>query len=95
MPDWISVLGVAMGSAWVSGINLYAAVVTLGLLERFGFAHLPGGYSSLTLLVQPVVAGASGWLLLGEPMQPVSLAGAALILAGVAWSATRLDRGKV
>ena len=42
MPDWISVLGVAMGSAWVSGINLYAAVVTLGLLERFGFAHLPG-----------------------------------------------------
>ena len=42
MPDWIGVLGVAMGSAWVSGINLYAAVVTLGLLERFGFAHLPG-----------------------------------------------------
>lgn len=42
MPDWISVLGVAMGSAWVSGINLYAAVVTLGLLEHFGFAHLPG-----------------------------------------------------
>jgi hypothetical protein len=42
MPDWTSVLGVAMGSAWVSGINLYAAVVTLGLLERFGYAHLPG-----------------------------------------------------
>jgi hypothetical protein len=42
MPDWISILGVAMGSAWVSGINLYAAVVTLGLLEHFGLAHLPG-----------------------------------------------------
>ena len=32
----------AMGSAWLSGINLYATVVTLGLLEHFGFAHLPG-----------------------------------------------------
>ena len=42
MPDWVSVLGVAMGSAWVSGINLYAAVATLGLLEHFGIAHLPG-----------------------------------------------------
>jgi hypothetical protein len=42
MPDWVSTLGAAMGSAWVSGINLYAAVATLGLLERFGFAHLPG-----------------------------------------------------
>jgi hypothetical protein len=42
MPDWVSTLGAAAGSAWVSGINLYAAVATLGLLERFGFAHLPG-----------------------------------------------------
>ena len=42
MPDWVSVLGVAMGSAWVSGINLYASVATLGLLEHFGIAHLPG-----------------------------------------------------
>jgi Domain of unknown function (DUF4126) len=42
MPDWVSVLGVAMGSAWVSGINLYAAIATLGLLEHFGIAHLPG-----------------------------------------------------
>ncbi|MGP8245649.1 MAG: DUF4126 domain-containing protein [Bryobacteraceae bacterium] len=42
MPDWISTLGVAMGSAWVSGINLYAAIAMLGLLEHFGLAHLPG-----------------------------------------------------
>ena len=38
----LSTLGVAMGSAWLSGINLYATVLTLGLLQRFGFAHLPG-----------------------------------------------------
>jgi hypothetical protein len=47
MPDWISTLGVAMGSAWLSGINLYAAVATLGLLQRFGFAHLPGNLGLL------------------------------------------------
>ena len=42
MTHWADTLGVAMGSAWLSGINLYAAVGTLGLLEHFGLAHLPG-----------------------------------------------------
>jgi hypothetical protein len=32
----------AMGSAWMSGVNLYATVVTLGLLQRFGLVTLPG-----------------------------------------------------
>jgi uncharacterized membrane protein len=31
-----------MGSAWLSGINLYASVLTLGLLERYHVVHLPG-----------------------------------------------------
>ena len=31
-----------MGAAWLSGVKLYASVLTLGLLQRFGFAHLPG-----------------------------------------------------
>ena len=48
MPDWVSVLGVAMGSAWLSGINLYASVATLGLLEHFGFAQLPGSLGFLS-----------------------------------------------
>lgn len=37
-----------MGSAWVSGINLYAAVATLGLLGRFAGLRLPGELSILT-----------------------------------------------
>ncbi|HEX4232567.1 MAG TPA: DUF4126 domain-containing protein [Bryobacteraceae bacterium] len=46
----LSTLGFAMGSAWLSGINLYATVLTLGLLQRFNLAHLPGdlGYLSHT-----------------------------------------------
>src|SRR5579872_5177728 len=41
-PDTLGTLGFAMGSAWLSGINLYATVVTLGLLQRFHLTHLPG-----------------------------------------------------
>jgi uncharacterized membrane protein len=45
--EWLSTLGVAMGSAWLSGISLYATVATLGLLQRFGLVHLPGELSVL------------------------------------------------
>jgi hypothetical protein len=41
-------LALAMGTAWVSGINLYAAVATLGLLGRFANLQLPGELSVLT-----------------------------------------------
>lgn len=46
-PDFLSTLGFAMGSAWLSGINLYATVVTLGLLQRFHLVKLPGGLDAL------------------------------------------------
>jgi hypothetical protein len=36
-----------MGSAWLSGINLYAAVGTLGLLEHYRLVQLPGDLSVL------------------------------------------------
>lgn len=37
-----------MGSAWLSGINLYATVLTLGLLQRFHLAELPGDLAYLS-----------------------------------------------
>lgn len=37
-----------MGASWVSGINLYACVATLGLLSRFGQLQLPGELEVLT-----------------------------------------------
>lgn len=40
--DWLSILSTAMGTAWLSGINLYATVFTLGLLEKFSLVKLPG-----------------------------------------------------
>ncbi|MCA1815391.1 MAG: DUF4126 domain-containing protein [Acidobacteria bacterium] len=48
------ILGLALGSAWTSGINLYATVAVLGLLERYGLAHLPG---DLKVLSNPWIIG--------------------------------------
>lgn len=45
--EWFSTLSLALGSAWTSGINLYATVSALGLLQRFGGVKLPGGLDVL------------------------------------------------
>jgi uncharacterized membrane protein len=50
-------LAFSMGSAWLSGVNLYATVLTLGLLQRFNLVHLPG---SLTHLSSWWVIGVAG-----------------------------------
>jgi hypothetical protein len=46
--SFISTLAIAMGSSWVSGINLYACVATLGLLGRFAHLPLPGELEVVT-----------------------------------------------
>jgi hypothetical protein len=46
--DWPSVAATGLGSAWLSGINLYATVLTLGLLQRVGLARLPGDLAYLS-----------------------------------------------
>ncbi len=53
----LTTLGIAMGSAWFSGINLYATVVTLGLLQKFTFVKLPG---EMSMLSNSWVLGAAG-----------------------------------
>ena len=46
--DTTSTLAMAMGSSWLSGVNLYATVATLGLLGRFAHVPLPGSLDALT-----------------------------------------------
>jgi len=46
--DFISTLAISMGASWVSGINLYATVATLGLLGRFANLKLPGELDAVT-----------------------------------------------
>lgn len=44
----LGTLGLALGSSWASGINLYAMVATLGLLGRFAGLELPGDLGIVT-----------------------------------------------
>jgi hypothetical protein len=44
----IETLGLALGAGFSSGLNLYATVATLGLLQRFGVIHLPPGLHGLS-----------------------------------------------
>ena len=44
----IETLGLALGAGFSSGLNLYATVATLGLLQRIGVLHLPPGLQILS-----------------------------------------------
>src|SRR5882757_2385107 len=46
-----------MGSAWLSGFNLYATVLTLGFLQRFHLVQLPGDLEFLSRSWVIAVAG--------------------------------------
>src|SRR6266478_8924105 len=48
----VETLSLALGAGFSSGLNLYATVATLGLLQRFGVLHLP---PSLQVLSHPWV----------------------------------------
>lgn len=59
----IATLSLTMGAAWASGINLYAAMATLGWLAMNGEITLP---PDLEILANPLVFGAAGLMYLVE-----------------------------
>lgn len=52
-----SALALSMGTAWASGINLYAAVLMLGLMGSLGYMELP---TTMQVLQDPLVIAAAG-----------------------------------
>jgi hypothetical protein len=52
-----SIIALTMGVAWASGINLYAAILVLGIMGATGNIVLP---PELTVLSNPLVLGAAG-----------------------------------
>jgi drug/metabolite transporter (DMT)-like permease len=72
------------GRGWLVllGLAITAQVLGQGFIT-YGFAHLPAGYSSLTLLLQPLVAAAAAWALLGESMSARQSLGGFILLAGI------------
>ena len=55
--ETIDVIALTLGVAWASGINLYAAILVLGILGSQGYTELP---PSLTVLQDPLVLMAAG-----------------------------------
>lgn len=73
------------------GLALTAQVLGQGLIT-LGFARLPAAYLSLTLLVQPLVATAAGWVLFGERLTAWQVLGGLILLAGL--YVARIRRGE-
>lgn len=65
------------------GIALFAQVIGQSLIA-WAMAHLTATFSSVGLLLQPVMATLFAWILLGETVGPLQFAGGALVLAGIA-----------
>jgi drug/metabolite transporter (DMT)-like permease len=72
LPGWLKLLGLA----WIShsaGQGLIA----------YALAHLPAAFSSVGLLFQPVMAALFAWVLLGEALGALQIAGACVVLVGI------------
>ncbi len=55
--ETIDIIAMTLGVAWASGINLYAAILVMGIMGAGGYTELP---PSLTVLQVPMVLMAAG-----------------------------------
>ena len=72
----------AAGWAKLVGLALISQVAGQSLIA-YAMAHLPATFSSVGLLAQPVIAAALAWVLLGETLGWIEIAGAIVVLAGI------------
>jgi drug/metabolite transporter (DMT)-like permease len=73
---------------WVLvGLALVSHAAGQGLIA-YALAHLPAAFSSVGLLLQPVVAAFLAWVLLSEPLAALQIAGGLVVLAAI-WLARR------
>ena len=73
----------AMGWVKLFGLALISQAAGQSLIA-YAMAHLPETFSSVGLLLQPVMAALFAWVLLGEALGAVAIAGAVMVLAGIA-----------
>jgi hypothetical protein len=59
MQEILPYIALSMGVAWASGLNLYAAILVLGLLGLSGNMPLP---ETLQVLQNPIVIGVAGFM---------------------------------
>ncbi len=65
-----------LGLAWLSHAAGQSLIV-------FALAYLPTSFSSLTLLLQPVISALLAWLLLAEPLGFMQALGGVVVIAGI------------
>ena len=68
---------VLFGLSWISQAGGQSLIA-------FALAWLPATMSSLTLLIQPVVASVLAWVLLREPLTAFQIGGGLTVIAGIA-----------
>jgi len=71
-----------MGWIKLAGLALISQVAGQSLIA-YAMAHLPATFSSVGLLLQPVMAAVLAWILLGETMVAVQIAGGIVVLIGI------------
>ncbi len=72
----------AYGWAVLAGLALVSHAAGQGLIA-YALAHLPAAFSSVSLLLQPVMAALFAWAILGESLLAVQIAGGLVVLAGI------------
>jgi drug/metabolite transporter (DMT)-like permease len=73
------------GTGWgvLIGLALVSQVAGQGLIT-YALAHLPAAFSSVGLLLQPVIAALLAWIILNEPIGAWQALGGAIVLVGIA-----------
>jgi drug/metabolite transporter (DMT)-like permease len=79
------------GWAILIALALVTQILGQGLIA-YAFAHLPASLSSVSLLIQPVMAALFAWILFGEAIGPAQFVGGAIVLAGI-WLARKGSGG--
>src|SRR2546421_2964705 len=71
-----------LGWGYLLGLALVSHAVGQGLIA-YALAHLRAAFSSVSLLFQPVMAALFAWVLLGEALVPLQIAGGIVVLIGI------------
>ncbi|WP_426050596.1 DMT family transporter [Brevundimonas sp. SL161] len=96
---WVTLAGIPVmaGTALLLGEDMipataagWAACAGMGVMHVAGqggvawaLGKLPASITAVTILIQPIVAAALGWMIFGETLAPVQALGGALVLAAI------------
>lgn len=72
----------AYGWSILLGLALISHAAGQGFIA-YALAHLPAAFSSVSLLLQPVMAALFAWLILSESLIPLQIVGGLIVLIGI------------